>query len=162
MTSPDSPLEPHIEFNFLRRLKEEVELREPKQPFPGEPLCDELADVADPASPPPIVAPLALNSQQGQVIHLRGKRPNQSMHARLAARNQALRAAEREERFFKIQAAFKLQRQEAAAGKQRGAILVNAGGPMNHGLIEDHEYELSELVGPQSRFRFRLIPWAGA
>jgi predicted TIM-barrel enzyme len=84
------------------------------------------------------------------------------MQARLLGRHPGLRAAQREERFHKIQAAFQRHRQSAAAGKPRDTILVAKGGPIDPSLIEDREYELEELVGLDSRFRFRLIPWAGA
>ncbi|KAJ7029506.1 hypothetical protein C8F04DRAFT_1187719 [Mycena alexandri] len=37
----DSPLEPHIEFDFFARFREETTLRDPEQPFPEDPLPGE-------------------------------------------------------------------------------------------------------------------------
>ncbi|KAJ7666210.1 hypothetical protein DFH06DRAFT_1322829 [Mycena polygramma] len=131
-------LEPHIEFPLQQRLREEIELRDPAQPFPGDPLPEELPP---PGSPP--------------------KKEVRVLGARLQAREKARIAAMRETRFRKAHGQFLAQRTAVGPAPPTSAIEVAAGGAFDVRLIEDRDYDLAEVVGSSSRFGFRLIPWFG-
>ncbi|KAJ7649151.1 hypothetical protein DFH06DRAFT_1135393 [Mycena polygramma] len=132
-------LEPHIEFPLQQRLREEIELRHPAQPFPGDPLPEELPP---PGSPP--------------------KKEVRVLGASLQAREKARIAAMRESRFRKAHGQFLAKRTALGLAPATAAIEVAAGGQFDARLIEDRDYDLAEVVGSSSRFGFRLIPWFGA
>ncbi|KAJ7790272.1 hypothetical protein B0H13DRAFT_2394633 [Mycena leptocephala] len=147
-------IEPHIDFDF-RALTEEQCLRDPEQPYFGDPLPEELeaatstigAEVKATTS-----SNLAHREASGhEVINL--------LSARLKERRAARRAAEREERFRKTQARLLDLRVIDSAVSPRAAIHVAEGGAMDLSLIEDRDYELSEVTGAGSCFCLRLIPW---
>ncbi|KAJ6449414.1 hypothetical protein C8R47DRAFT_1084721 [Mycena vitilis] len=146
----DGGLEPHIEFHFQRRLREELVLRNPEQPFPGDPLPEEEVHSVAVEK-----APVEINAAGIRVITLYTNSPQQK------ARREAQLAAEREDRYRKIQAAFLRKRMDGHIPMVRGSIKVAAGGPIDPTVIEDREYALHEVVGAESQFRFRLIVWGG-
>jgi hypothetical protein len=43
----------------------------------------------------------------------------------------------------------------------RAIIKVAKGGRFDAALIEDRDYDLKEVTGPDSSFKFRLITWGG-
>jgi hypothetical protein len=81
------------------------------------------------------------------------------LSARLKARQKIKKAAEREERFRKIQDELRGQRTVLPVVSMCSIIRVAQGGAFNPTLIEDRDYDFSEVVGANSRFRFRLIAW---
>ena len=143
----ESALEPHINFSLIDRLDEEQAIRDPPQPFPEEPLPGENGPAAATG-----YAHAAVQTTSVQVLP-------EHVRAHEAARV----AAERGYRFRHLQSATSRQRCAALsrAPSPRAAIMVAEGGTLDAGLIEDRDYDLDELVGPHSRFRFRLIPWGG-
>ncbi|KAJ7716048.1 hypothetical protein DFH07DRAFT_974010 [Mycena maculata] len=147
--SLDTALEPHLKFNFERRLHEELALRDPAQPFLGDPLPEELLP-----APRPGYADVGVQAGPTVVQVL-------SAHAKL--RQKACHAAQRIERFRAVQAATLACRHAALSVTpgRRAALKVRRGGAFDAGLIEDCEYALHEVVGMQSRFHFRLVPWGG-
>jgi hypothetical protein len=154
----DGGLEPHIEFDFHDRLYNELELRNPDQPFPGDPLPDEQGDPIDSAQAgrQTEMAVAASDTKSG------GRKVITLMSSALKARHHAKLAAEREERYRKIQANFLRQRTVVAMGggqSSRTSIMVAEGAAIDPALIEDREYDLDEVVGSRSRFNLRLIPW---
>ncbi|KAJ7024583.1 hypothetical protein C8F04DRAFT_1192255 [Mycena alexandri] len=64
---------------------------------------------------------------------------------------------------FKLDIAAAARRAQLEQTARHGAALtVRRGGAFDPALIEDREYDLAELVGPESRFRLRLVPSVGA
>jgi hypothetical protein len=149
-------IEPHIDFRFQTRLRDEQRLRDPEQPFPGDPLPDESAGADGVA---------AVERAQAAAVRQVGKREAAGhkvvtlLSARLRARQAALEAVAREERFRKIQPEFQRQRTVLPRVSTRSIIKVTEGGVLDPALIEDREYDFAEVVGPESRFHFRLISW---
>ncbi|KAJ7065914.1 hypothetical protein B0H15DRAFT_807675 [Mycena belliarum] len=134
-------LEPHLKFPFEKRLTEQLAARDPPQPFPELPLPDDL---------PPPARPGYAHAEVQTTGH-----PD-TLERKISPRVQALEAAriagDRERRFRSLQAAALARRQQ---------VRVARGKAFDPNLIEDRDYELSELVGEKSRFRFRLVSWGG-
>ncbi|KAJ7702599.1 hypothetical protein B0H16DRAFT_1748215 [Mycena metata] len=146
----DSPsLEPHIEFDFFHRVHTEVTLRDPEQPFPKDLLPDEDLDAS---AALPTTSPLP-TPPSGRV---------RTLFVQQRMRDAAKRAAIREERYRCFQALAARDRAVIEAGSPRAAIHVAEGGAVDPSLIEDRDYDLDEVVGSESKFRLRLIPWGGA
>ncbi|KAJ7119401.1 hypothetical protein C8R46DRAFT_1238676 [Mycena filopes] len=139
----DLALEPHIRFGFQRRLKEELTVRDPAQAHPDDLLPEEL--------PPPGKAHAAVQTEAHTAL------------PKLDARAMARIAEDRERRFRSLQSAALGNRMQRLARKPlpRAAIKVVEGGRFDASLIEDRDYDLSEVVGMGSRFRLRLVPWSG-
>ncbi|KAJ7665345.1 hypothetical protein DFH06DRAFT_1323740 [Mycena polygramma] len=157
-------LESHVKFNFQARLRHEQALRDPQQPFPGDRLPGEPAEDFEGAGEPTAhssackTALSSLAKKEGagfKVLPIFGER--------LKARKAAKRAAEREERFRKIRLDFEAARIINASDghRARAGIRLARGLAVDASLIEDVDYELSQVVGPNSRFRLRLIKWGG-
>ncbi|KAJ7766824.1 hypothetical protein B0H16DRAFT_1717164 [Mycena metata] len=152
MPQLDSPLEPHIEFDFFHRLQTEFTLRDPEQPFPEDPFPDEEPVVPTPAKQPSNnSAPLP-----GQ------ERQRATLLAQQRLREAAKHAAVREARFHRFQTLATRDRAIIDAGTRRAVINVAEGGAIDPSLIEDRDYDYDEVVGSESKFRLRLIPWGGA
>ncbi|KAJ6586793.1 hypothetical protein DFH09DRAFT_1074916 [Mycena vulgaris] len=147
MPTADSPLKPHIQFKFQKRLREEFALR---NSFPAEPLPEELLP-----PPAPGYADAATQTTGPKWVF------SESQHARQKARI----AVEREHRFHSVQATALGWCLEVLlqAPHRRAEIHVAVGCAFDAGLIahEDREYKLDELVGSESCFHMRLVPWGG-
>ncbi|KAJ7029551.1 hypothetical protein C8F04DRAFT_1264817 [Mycena alexandri] len=143
----DCALEPHIDFDFFHRYRTEITLRDPEQPFPEDLLPDEE----------PIAA---ATPNEGQA---RAVPKSKKVRAQEQARADAKRAAEREARYCRVQGLLAKDRAVMDAGsRSASAIRVAQGGAIDPSLIEDRDYDYEEVVGTDSRFRLRLIPWGGA
>jgi hypothetical protein len=138
-------IELHINFRFQTHLREEQALRDPQQPFASDPLPEEL-----PTNSNAQAEPAGNNGQRKTMPRL---------SASLRAREAALEAAAREERFRKIQAEFLRQCTVVPNLSRRSIIRLAEGGTLDPALIEDRDYDLAEVVGTESRFHLRLIPW---
>jgi hypothetical protein len=139
----DSGLEPHIKFGFQRRLKEELTDRDPPQPYPGDPLPEEIR-----------------SSAHTSVRKSRGLR---TLPRRRQEQEQARLAVQRTMRFRAIQSEA-LRRRLVTLSRSptsRAAIKVANGGRFDAALIEDRDYELNEVIGAESLFKLRLVTWGG-
>ncbi|KAJ7749882.1 hypothetical protein B0H16DRAFT_1724770 [Mycena metata] len=131
MPGLDTALEPHLKFVFQRRLEDALESMDPCQPFPDEPLPDEI----------PRPGYTSIGVQAG---------PVRQLSAELKVRETATNARDRTKRFHAHQRAVAAQRKaELEKEPPRGSF--------DPSIIEDRDYELDEVIGPNSRFRFRLI-----
>ncbi|KAJ7016349.1 hypothetical protein C8F04DRAFT_1202424, partial [Mycena alexandri] len=122
-------LEPHIKFSLSKRLREELALRDPPQPFPADPLPEE-----------PGVKVVSAN---------------------LRAREAAILAAKREDRYRRAQSQFAAARALVGARSARARIRLAKGKRFDPTLIEDRDYALDEVTGSESRFHLRLVRWYG-
>lgn len=140
MPGLDSPLEPHLKFVFQRRLADALALMDPLQPFPDDPLPDEI--------PRPGYAHAGV--QAG---------PVKKLSAALRERQKATKAKDRQVRFEAHRTAAAAQRRQhlEQQAHRRAAIRVVHGGALDPALIEDRDYDLDEVVGADSRFNLRLI-----
>ncbi|KAJ6552545.1 hypothetical protein B0H10DRAFT_2242080 [Mycena sp. CBHHK59/15] len=135
-------IEPHIKFRFQTRLREEQNLRDPQQPFPSDPLPDELPNAAAPANRGEL-AKAAVNVGKHEAV---GHGVVTLVSLCLRACEAALNAAVREEQFRKIQVQSLRQRTQVPAVSTRSILRVAAGGAMDLSLIEDRDYDLKEVV----------------
>ncbi|KAJ7016233.1 hypothetical protein C8F04DRAFT_1282113 [Mycena alexandri] len=150
----DCALEPHIDFDFFHRYRTEITLRDPEQPFPEDLLPDEEPIAAAPAPA------AAATPNEGQA---RAVPKSKKVRAQEQARADAKRAAEREARYCRVQGLLAKDHAVMDAGsRSASAIRVAQGGAIDPSLIEDRDYDYEEVVGTDSRFRLRLIPWGGA
>ncbi|KAJ6487666.1 hypothetical protein C8R45DRAFT_929926 [Mycena sanguinolenta] len=154
----NDPLESHIEFHFQTRLRQELRLHDPQQPFPEDPLPDELTERGEGAEERGVTLPQA-RADAALSDPTRPQKAVRDLTARLQHRQKAQCAAQQEERFRKIQADFQRQCSTCLPLPCHRNITVAEGGAMDPALIEDREYKLGEITGPGSRFCFRLIPW---
>ncbi|KAJ7106121.1 hypothetical protein C8R43DRAFT_963450 [Mycena crocata] len=144
----DTSLEPHLDFPFKDRLKEELSLRDPPLPFPADPLPEEL------------------RPHRRQAVHMPVPRRPALLHAfsdEVKLREAARISAEREHRFRQVQASVhdRLRDSMSRSPSPDTTIKISKGAAVDPGVIEDRDYEYSEVVGLNSTFNMRLIPWGG-
>ncbi|KAK7018524.1 hypothetical protein R3P38DRAFT_3200902 [Favolaschia claudopus] len=142
-------LEPHLEFDLAKRLEEELSVNDPSLPYAGDPLPEEL--------PPPPAPGYANASAQTE------SRVQRSLPPDFRQKRKARLAAERAARFTKLWAAATAVKDDHATRRvnPHAEIQVRDGATFDPSLLEDRDFALGEVVGTDSRFRFRLIPWAG-
>ncbi|KAJ7694249.1 hypothetical protein B0H17DRAFT_1199496 [Mycena rosella] len=130
----EGTLEPHIQFRFQTRLRRELALRDPAQHFAREP--EPLAPTGG-----PLLAP----------------------ENKARDREDRKIAQDRETRFNAMRAVALAQRQErlSRSPSPRAAIVLSESGVLDASLIENRDYELTEVVGPEAQFHLRLVPWGG-
>lgn len=139
----DAPsLEPHLAFSLRSRLREELAFRDPPQPFPNDPLPHEKP------APVPLPAPAGT-----RVVR------DLTSSSKVRAREKAMLAAKREDRYRQLQAQFEGARRIPSVAQPRSVIRVARGCKFDPALIEDRDYELAEVTGVNSRFHLRLVPW---
>ncbi|KAJ7084882.1 hypothetical protein B0H15DRAFT_951367 [Mycena belliarum] len=152
MPDREGSLEAHIKFPFQKRLMQALASRDPPQIFPEEPLAEEL---------PPAPRPGYAHAQVQTTGH--PQKLTRKMTPKVKAHEAARVAVEREHRFRLRRAAAFAERNQKInkAPPSRAALRVAVGGSFDPRLIEDRDYDLDEVVGPNSAFRFRLVPWGG-
>ncbi|KAJ7232603.1 hypothetical protein B0H12DRAFT_1239589 [Mycena haematopus] len=137
----DTPLQPHIAFVLADRLNEESAIRDPPEPYAGNPLPGE-EPLPDPLRPTPqnslgvrtIIPSRQRLQEKCAVDAARRLRYRLLMSARMAARRAHL--------------------QKKA---EPGPIRAATGGQIDAALVDDRDYLLGEVTGPGSRFNFRYV-----
>ncbi|KAJ6447554.1 hypothetical protein C8R47DRAFT_1085244 [Mycena vitilis] len=111
----DTPslLEPHLDFSFEQRLREELDIRDPPLAFPGNALPHEAPEPPQPSQPSQPAKP----RQRGMRVL------NGQLKAQQKARKQAYDAAMRETRFRKAQGGYLAQRTAFGPAPEAAAVM---------------------------------------
>ncbi|KAJ7689749.1 hypothetical protein B0H16DRAFT_1752807 [Mycena metata] len=141
MPAPDSPLEPHINFAFQARLSQALESLDPPQPLPDDLLPEEMP------RPGYAHAGVQASSPVKEVPRMK----------------KAARGKHRAERFRAHRAAAEAQRHARLEDPPHplSALRVARGHKFDPALIEDRDYDLDEVVGPDSTFKLCLVTLFG-
>ncbi|KAK7027693.1 hypothetical protein R3P38DRAFT_2776753 [Favolaschia claudopus] len=133
----------HLSFDLVERLHEALALDDPSLPFTGNPLPDERylageVTIVPPASDRPVR--VVVPAQQKSHERARMARLRKQRHLRL------------------LEAILQLRVERLSPSN---VVRVPEPGDFDFSVIEDRDYALGEVVGPDSRFHLRRTHWSG-